>query len=155
MPEVPQGPGGGGELSGIATVVGSHRDTEGRGGTNAIDVEVIEVTTIPHGIYFERAVPYKSFQENGYGPLVAPIAEAIEYALQNGFADDAAYVQTITAANEIRGVINFYISIPGTLTQPGPFTDVVPVTVQELYDGTGPQPQINAAKVALKTAVGL
>lgn len=155
MPEVETGGGGGGALTNLATIVAARRDLEVRSQTNAIDVEVISFETIPHGVYCERNVPYQSFLENGYGPLIAPIATAIEYALDNGFADSAAFVQDIGSNGLIVNAIDFYVSVPGTLNQPGPFTTVVRVTVQSLYEGASYQDAINTAKAQLKAAAGL
>lgn len=155
MPKVIQGPSGsGGASGGIASVLSFYRDQEVRSATSVIDVEVIQFETIPHGVYCERNVPYQSFLENGYDPLIAPIAEAIEYALQNGYADWAVFVQDVGPNGLISNQMQFGVSVPPTATDPGPYSTTVTVTVQQLYDGTAPIPQIDAARSAIKTAAG-
>lgn len=156
MPKVIQGPSGeGGASAGIATVLSFYRDKEVRSATSVIDVEVIQFETIPHGVYCERNVPYKSFEENGYDSLIAPIAEAIEYALLNDLATYAVFVQDVGDNGLIVNQVEFGVQVPGTPTNPGPYTTTVTVTVQQLYDGTAPIPQIQAAQAQIKAAAGL
>lgn len=156
MPKVIQGPGGsGGASQGIATVLSFYRDKEVRSATSVVDVEVIQFETIPHGVYCERNVPYLSFQENGYDPLIAPVAEAIEYALQNGFASYAVFLQDVGNNGLIVNQMEFGVQVDGPPDNPGPFTSNVVVTVQQLYDGTAPIPQIEALQAQIKLAAGL
>lgn len=155
MPEVEPGGGGGGGLTGIAVIVGNRRDLEVRSSTSALDVEVIQFETVGHGVYCERIVPYQSFLENSFAPLIAPVATAIEYALDHGFADAAAFAQDVGANGLIVNAIDFTVSVPGTLTQPGPFTTFVRVTVEDLFTSADWQTTINNTKAQLKAAAGL
>lgn len=154
--KVIQGPSGdGGASGGIAQVISFYRSKEVRSATAVVDVEVIQFETLPHYVYCERNVPYQSFLENGYDPLIAPIAEAIEYALQNGFATYAVFLQDTGDNGLVENQVEFGVQVAGPPDNPGPFTTNVVVTVQGLYDGTAPIPQIKQAQAQIKAAAGL
>jgi len=109
---------------------GTHRTIQVIGGT-AIDVQEIDVTTIPHGVDFTRAVPYSAWQTNSEDSLIAPVAEAIESRLGDDFIGGAAFTQELGANQLLANAIEFTVWLPTNHA----FTTTVVVPV-DLLAGT-------------------
>ena len=145
---------GAGIGTGPFTVVTQQRSTLVRSPTVVEDVEIIGVVTSPSNVYFERAVPYQTWQENGAAVLISQIAQNIENVLAAGQASSAWFTQDIDPSGLIVNEVTFQVTLPPTATQYGPMTTNVAVTVQDLYQGTNYQAALAAALASLKANAG-
>lgn len=143
-------------------VVTTRRTTQVLSPTRVLDVEIIGVVTLPHRVYFERAIPYTDWVESPAGADFYAIAPAgnIEYMLTTGPAVGAAYVEDLDSNGLVQGFIEFTLEIPPpSPAQSGPFQTSVLVPIEDvsvgsLAGGFG-SPLIDQALAALRATAGL
>lgn len=136
-------------------LLGTRRTIIPRSQTNIEDVEEITAVTTRHGVYFVRYVPYTSFTQSGWLPLVATIGFAIDSALDLDGIDAAVFLQDLDEAGLIKNLIEFTVSIPPpSAEQPGPFSTTVTVPIQTIADGLDWFTRLFDAQAMLKAQVG-
>ena len=150
-------------MAGTWEVVSSRRTTQVLSPTRVLDVMLIGVQTIPHGVYFERAVPYADWVQSPVGVALyaEPPADNIEYLLSSGTAVAASYVEDLDASGLVKGFIEFVLQVNSTdPNRPGPFqtTVDVPMDVVSIGNISGGglfSAEFNNALAALKQTAGL
>src|SRR5262249_40300931 len=121
------------------------------------------VSTIPHGVYFERAVPYADWVQSPVGVALyaEPPADNIETLLTNGPAVAATYVEDLDASGLVKGFIEFVLEVKSTdPARPGPFqtTGDIPIDVvaqANLGGGGIISSEFNDALAALRQTAGM
>ena len=106
------------------------------GPAQVLDVMRVGATTVPHNVYFQRDIPYLSWRDQGAGPWLGTLADAIEQRLQSGLADSAAFVQDVDASGLLTDAVEFTVTLPPSGTQPGPMSTTVTVPVNMLTADT-------------------
>jgi len=150
-------------MPGTWDLVSSRRTTQVLSPTRVLDVMLIGVQTIPHGVYFERAVPYVDWIQSPLGVTLyaEPPADNIEFELTSGAAIAASYVEDLDATGLVVGYIAFVLQVDsGDPNRPGPFqtTVDVPMTVvsqANLGGGGIISQELNQALAALKQTAGI
>ena len=144
-------------------IVSSRRTTQVLSPTRVQDVMVIGVQTIPHRVYFERAVPYTDWVQSPVGVALyaEPPADNIEYELTSGPAIAASYIEDLDASGLVQGFIEFVLQVEsGDPNRPGPFQTTVDVPISvvsqaNLGGGGIISQELNAALAALRQTAGL
>jgi hypothetical protein len=149
-------------MAGEWEVVTTRRATQVLSPTRVQEVEIIGVVTKPHGVYFERAIPWADWIQSPAGAdfYAAAPAGNIEYLLTSGTAVAAAYVEDLDASGLVQGFMEFTVTIPTpSPAQSGPFETNVLIPMADVAVGnlSGPQgfPGIDAAVAALRATAGL
>lgn len=104
------------------TIVGQYPDVEVLGGSKTQDVQKVQVTTAPHGVYFETSLPRKfattaniKDQVNGFAliyellfdiPGVAAVAWTQE-PTASGLLEDHVIVYVTSTSGESEAQLNF------------------------------------------------
>lgn len=78
-------------------IVGSLPTTEFLGGTKTRSVVTVQVTTNPHGVYFEFRVPHADFTPHTVATYAEQYAANVEVAFQNPAVAGIEWIQTPTA----------------------------------------------------------
>lgn len=150
-------------MPGSWDVVSTRRTTQVLSPTQVQDVMLIGVRTNPHGVYFERAVPYTDWVANplGVGLYAEPPADNIETLLANGPAVAASYIEDLDATGLVKGFIAFVLQVASPdPTRPGPFETTVDVPIDvvsqaNLGGGGIISAEFNQAISALEQTAGL
>lgn len=121
------------------TLVSSRRTTQVLSPTQVQDVMLLGATTIPSGVYFERAVPYTYWLEgqnlvgggNVFDLYLLPPAENIEGLIAAGTVIGASYIEDLDASGLVQGFIEFVLQVPSpSPNKPGPFQTTVDVPIE-------------------------
>ena len=123
---------------------------------------LIGVQTIPHLVYFERAIPYAQWVQSPLGVALyaTPPADNIEYELTSGPAVAASYIEDLDAAGLVQGFIEFVLQVTSSdPTKTGPFQTTVDVPIDlvaqgNLSGGGIIDQNFNAALAALTALAG-
>ena len=150
-------------MPGTWDVVSSRRTTLVLSPTRVQDVMVIGVQTNPHGVYFERAVPYVDWIQSPVGVALyaEPPADNIEYLLTSGQAIAASYIEDLDATGLVQGFMEFVLQVEsGDPNRTGPFQTTVDVPMSvvsqaNLGGGGLISQEFNQAIAALHTTAGL
>jgi hypothetical protein len=150
-------------MAGTWEAVSSRRTTQVLSPTQVQDVMLIGIKTIPHGVYFERAIPYADWLQSpaGIAFYAEPPADNIEFLLGNGTAIAASYIEDLDAAGLVKGFIAFVIQVPSpSPDKPGPFQATVDVPIETVsianISGGGLfSPEFNQALASLQQTAGL
>ena len=150
-------------MAGTWEVVSSRRTTQVLSPTRTLDVMLIGVQTIPHGVYFERAVPYADWVQSPVGVALyaEPPADNIEYLLSQGTAVAASYIEDLDASGLVQGFIEFVLQVNSTdPNRPGPFQTTVDIPISvvsqaNLGGGGLISTELNQALAALQQTAGL
>jgi len=127
------------------TVVSSRRTTQVLSPTLVQDVMVIGATTVPSGVYFERAVPYTDWlaaqglvgEQNELALYLLPPAENIEGLISAGTVIAASYIEDLNAAGLVEGYVEFVLQVPSpSPSKPGPFQATVDVPIDVVSQAT-------------------
>lgn len=124
---------------------------------------LIGIQTVPHGVYFERAIPYADWVKSpvGIALYAEPPADNIEYLLAQGTAVAASYIEDLDASGLVKGYIEFVLEVESTdPARPGPFQTTVDIPIEvvseaNLGGGGLISVEFNAALAALKQTAGL
>src|SRR5437899_2987825 len=125
------------------TSQGSRRDVQVTSPTTVLDVEIVNATTLPGGVYFEFPVPLLSWQQFGDAAFLEPVAEGIEATLGNPNILSAFWAQDLDTNGLIADFVWFTVTIPTPPGKTGPFTTQVQVPIGYL----GADPAIRNAVV--------
>lgn len=144
-------------------VVSSRRTTQVLSPTRVQDVMLIGVQTIPHGVYFERAVPYADWVKSPIGVALyaEPPADNIERLLSQGPAIAASYIEDLDPSGLVKGFIEFVLEVSSNdPAKPGPFQTTVDIPIEVVSEvnlgGSGLiSVEFNAALAALEQTAGL
>jgi hypothetical protein len=101
------------------------------GPTDVLDVMEVGARTRPHGVFFQRSVPYAAWETDGADSFVEPVAASIEGRLGDDFIGGAIYTQDVDATGLLQDLIEFTVWLPENHAM----TTVVPVQV-DLLGGT-------------------
>lgn len=150
-------------MAGTWEVVSSRRTTQVLSPTRVLDVMLIGVQTIPHGVYFERAVPYVDWVQSPLGVALyaEPPADNIEFLLTSGPAIGASYVEDLDASGLVKGFIEFVLQVESNdPIRTGPFQTTVDVPMDvvsqaNLGGGGLISAEFNTALAALQQTAGL
>lgn len=104
---------------------GSFRTVQVFGGI-AVDVEVVQVTTLPSLVTFSYAVPLDLWTGNQAAGLLAPIAAGVENIIGYPEVAGARYEEDVDAAGNLVSLLVIIVQASSSdPLQPGPFTGEV------------------------------
>lgn len=105
-----------------ATIQGSTRTVQVISSSQVNDVMEIAATSIPHGVFFQKVVPYAAWLDQTYEFVVDGIGEFIEGAFAEPYVVGAAYIQDVNPTTGLLDdALDFTLQVPTPAGKMGPF----------------------------------
>lgn len=111
------------------TSQGTYSTVQVTGPSTVQDVQVVQATAQPSGVYFEYVVPQSVYNREGDKGVVSPVADGVNWLSEQGGVAALTFSQDLDNNGLIAYFMNATVSVPAPADRSGPFTTVVQIPI--------------------------
>lgn len=111
---------------------GSEQTVQVKDALSVVEVERVQISTVPSGVTLYVDVPLKQWQAGNEDTFLEPPASIVEGLIKEGMVTDAAWVQATDPSRLLAGAVDFTVSYTPPDGLSGPFSTRVRIPMTAL-----------------------
>lgn len=111
------------------TSQGTYTSVQVTGPTTVQNVQVVQATAQPSGVYFEYIVPESVYKREGEAGVISPVADGVNWLSEQGGVSALTFAQDLDTNGLIAYYMDATVSVPTPAGRSGTFSTELPIPI--------------------------